>query len=280
VHSIPDSFESFADAMKDSDASEMTRDYAWPAWIAMMGVIICFVVEELVDSLSSHFGVANLHSHGHIQGREPSKRAEESTTHAKDLPFVRMAGECRVAVCETSPLKQTEIGPIDRYGEDDPIQLDSVSAPDHPSAHGEAARRTVKMLVLFFGLLFHVPSALFLCPLWLSEEINLTFPRPQNIFVGLALGTAENDQTLFIAIVFHQFFEGFGLGARVADSRQTVVSVLVLDFVFAAAAPVGIGLGLGVKSALTDGSQAYSIVDGTFQVLPLVDLLSLLLSQA
>jgi zinc transporter 1/2/3 len=86
--------------------------------------------------------------------------------------------------------------------------------------------------------------------------------------VGLALGTADNDHALFIAIIFHQFFEGLGLGSRVADvDMRKILSVLLIDFVFAASAPVGIGIGLGVKSALEDGSMAYSTVDGTFQAL-------------
>jgi zinc transporter 1/2/3 len=90
----------------------------------------------------------------------------------------------------------------------------------------------------------------------------------QNIFVGLALGTADNDHALFIAIIFHQFFEGLGLGSRVADvDMRKIASILLIDFVFAASAPVGIGIGLGVKSALEDGSMAYSTVDGTFQAL-------------
>ena len=90
----------------------------------------------------------------------------------------------------------------------------------------------------------------------------------QNVFVGLALGTAENDHALFIAIVFHQFFEGLGLGSRVATANlKRFISILIIDIIFAASAPVGIGIGIGVKSALENDDYAYSIVDGTFQAL-------------
>jgi zinc transporter 1/2/3 len=91
----------------------------------------------------------------------------------------------------------------------------------------------------------------------------------------LALGTAENDHELFIAIIFHQFFEGLGLGSRVADADlRRILSVLAIDFLFAASAPVGIGIGLGIKSAVENGSMAYSVIDGTFQVRDLAPLVS------
>ncbi|ELR23369.1 metal cation transporter, ZIP family protein [Acanthamoeba castellanii str. Neff] len=225
VHSIPDSFESFDEVMEQSDASEMTRDYAWPAWIAMMGVIICFSVEELVDFLAAHFRVAHAHSHAHSHKKgEPAlvEDDEEDDIEAKK---------------ELAEKESTDEGVQNSKSEK--TKKEKTSKDYTP-----ATRRMVKMLVLFFGLLFH------------------------NIFVGLALGTADNDHALFIAIIFHQFFEGLGLGSRVADvDMRKILSVLLIDFVFAASAPVGIGIGLGVKSALEDGSMAYSTVDGTFQAL-------------
>jgi zinc transporter 1/2/3 len=90
----------------------------------------------------------------------------------------------------------------------------------------------------------------------------------QNVFVGLALGTADNDQALFIAIIFHQFFEGLGLGSRVAVADlKRFLSILIIDLIFAASAPVGIGIGIGIKSAIEGDDYAYNIVDGTFQAL-------------
>jgi zinc transporter 1/2/3 len=91
----------------------------------------------------------------------------------------------------------------------------------------------------------------------------------QNVFVGLALGTADNDKALFIAIIFHQFFEGLGLGSRVAVANlKRFLSILIIDLIFAASAPLGIGIGIGIKSAIEDDDYAYNIVDGTFQVRP------------
>lgn len=90
------------------------------------------------------------------------------------------------------------------------------------------------------------------------------------MFVGLALGTAENDRALFIAIIFHQFFEGLGLGSRVAVANlKRFLSILAIDVIFAASAPMGIGIGIGIKSAIQNNTDVYDIVDGTVQVLSL-----------
>jgi len=99
-----------------------------------------------------------------------------------------------------------------------------------------------KMLILFIGLFFH------------------------NVFVGVALGIADEDRTLFLALIFHQFFEGVGLGSRVALANfKKLINILVVDTIFALEAPVGIAIGLIAKSQLQDGSKTYGLVDGTCQ---------------
>jgi hypothetical protein len=138
VHSIPDSFESFDEVMEQSDASEMTRDYAWPAWIAMMGVIICFSVEELVDFLAAHFRVAHAHSHAHSHKKgEPA--LVEDDDEEDDIEAKK----------ELAEKESTDEGVQNSKSEK--TKKEKTSKDYTP-----ATRRMVKMLVLFFGLLFHV----------------------------------------------------------------------------------------------------------------------------
>jgi len=105
-------------------------------------------------------------------------------------------------------------------------------------------KSVTKMLILFTGLLFH------------------------NIFVGIALGVAQNDVSLFIAIIFHQFFEGLGMGARVAVAKlKRILVILLIDSIFALSCPVGIAMGLIIKAKTNTSSDAYHIVDAVFQAL-------------
>jgi hypothetical protein len=138
VHSIPDSFESFDEVMEQSDASEMTRDYAWPAWIAMMGVIICFSVEELVDFLAAHFRVAHAHSHAHSHKKgEPA--LVEDDDEEDDIEAKKELAE-KESTDEAVQNSKSEKTKKEKTSKD----------------YTPATRRMVKMLVLFFGLLFHV----------------------------------------------------------------------------------------------------------------------------
>jgi zinc transporter 1/2/3 len=263
VHSIPDSFESFGSVLTDEDSQ--VESYAWPAWISMMGVIICFSLEELVDSISMMFGVSNPHTHGHGHGHGHAAHAAPHTDHDDHACGHSLEDhEQNDGECDAQPLEEMCDHHRGAVSTDDELEVAKGDKPekavpkesdDELDVEGgdlrvvgvdpqARTRRIVKMFVLFFGLLFH------------------------NVFVGLALGTADNDKALFIAIIFHQFFEGLGLGSRVAVANlKRFLSILIIDLIFAASAPLGIGIGIGIKSAIEDDDYAYNIVDGTFQAL-------------
>jgi len=87
-----------------------------------------------------------------------------------------------------------------------------------------------------------------------------------NVFVGLALGIADNDLGLFIALLFHQFFEGMGMGARIAMvNLKSLMVVLLLDLCFASVVSIAIGVGVGIKASVEKDPNTYAIIDGTFQ---------------
>ena len=94
-----------------------------------------------------------------------------------------------------------------------------------------ALSRHLKILVVIFGLIIaHV------------LEVGILI---HSVLVGIDLGVTSHisdTRSLLIALCFHQFFEGLGLGSRVADvNMRKILSVLLIDFVFAASAPVGRG---------------------------------------
>ncbi len=105
-------------------------------------------------------------------------------------------------------------------------------------------RRLTEMFVLFFGLFFH------------------------NTFVGVSLGVAGNNYQLFIAVIFHQFAEGLGMGSRVAMANiKSRLTICLIDLLFSLSAPAGIAVGLAIKGSIENGSFAYNIVEGVVQAL-------------
>ncbi|KAJ3517734.1 hypothetical protein NLJ89_g291 [Agrocybe chaxingu] len=86
-----------------------------------------------------------------------------------------------------------------------------------------------------------------------------------SILIGLTLAVDEDFKILFVVLVFHQTFEGLGLGARLAylqlPKRFGWVPVAGA-ILYGLTTPIGIAAGLGVRSSYNPGSTTASIVSG------------------
>jgi len=89
------------------------------------------------------------------------------------------------------------------------------------------------------------------------------------MIIGLTLSTSGTEfNTLFIVIVFHQMFEGLGLGSRLA----------ILPFISLAVGsryrlrrcysrPIGLAIGLGLRTTYDSASQTALLVSGTLDAI-------------
>ncbi|KAJ7464472.1 ZIP-like iron-zinc transporter [Mycena latifolia] len=123
----------------------------------------------------------------------------------------------------------------------------------HHHHHGElshiddsASAQIVGIAILEFGVLLH------------------------SVLIGLTLAVDEGFKILFVVVVFHQTFEGLGLGSRLAfiplAPRYSYVPVLAA-IVYGLSTPVGIAAGLAVRSTYNPGSATASIVSGVLDSL-------------
>ncbi|KAJ7107718.1 ZIP-like iron-zinc transporter [Mycena epipterygia] len=91
-----------------------------------------------------------------------------------------------------------------------------------------------------------------------------------SVLIGLTLAVDEGFKILFVVIVFHQTFEGLGLGSRLAflklPPRYNYVPV-VGAFIYGVSTPIGIAVGLGIRSTYNPGSTTASIVSGVLDSL-------------
>ena len=89
-----------------------------------------------------------------------------------------------------------------------------------------------------------------------------------SIFVGLTLAvTGSNFNVLYVVIVFHQTFEGLGLGSRLAatpwpKSKRWTPYLFALGY--GVSTPIAIAVGLGLRNSYAPGSQTSLIVNGVF----------------
>lgn len=89
-----------------------------------------------------------------------------------------------------------------------------------------------------------------------------------SIFVGLSLAIAGDEfVTLYIAIGFHQLFEGLGLGTRFATTQWPAGKRYVpwvMSLAYSLTTPFACGMGLVVRETYPAGSRTSLITTGTF----------------
>lgn len=89
-----------------------------------------------------------------------------------------------------------------------------------------------------------------------------------SIFIGLTLAVAgEEFIILYVVLVFHQTFEGLGLGSRLATApwpKSNRWTPYVLAFSYGLSTPIAIAIGLGLRETYSPGSQAALLVNGIF----------------
>eukprot|EP00004_Rigifila_ramosa_P023897 TRINITY_DN678_c0_g1_i8.p1 TRINITY_DN678_c0_g1~~TRINITY_DN678_c0_g1_i8.p1 ORF type:complete len:314 (-),score=60.68 TRINITY_DN678_c0_g1_i8:46-987(-) len=86
-----------------------------------------------------------------------------------------------------------------------------------------------------------------------------------SIIIGMALGTSNEEfKTLLVAIVFHQFFEGIGLGARIRDVELPLFRSLMMVLIYTFTTPFGIALGIGIRESFNGAASTTLITQGIF----------------
>jgi solute carrier family 39 (zinc transporter), member 1/2/3 len=122
---------------------------------------------------------------------------------------------------------------------------------NHGSGHlGDSAlAQLVGIAILEFGVLLH------------------------SVLIGLTLAVTGPDQfvVLFVVLVFHQTFEGLGLGSRLAyvelPPKYARLGPYVAALIFGVATPVGIAIGLGIRNTYAPEGATASIVAGILDAL-------------
>ncbi|KAF3387584.1 Zinc-regulated transporter 1 [Penicillium rolfsii] len=91
-----------------------------------------------------------------------------------------------------------------------------------------------------------------------------------SILIGITLVVAGDSfyKTLLVVIVFHQFFEGLALGARIATLPGAIFpSKAIMAAAFALITPIGMAIGLGVLHSFNGNEKSTLIALGTLDAL-------------
>ncbi|KAF7835690.1 zinc transporter 5 [Senna tora] len=88
-----------------------------------------------------------------------------------------------------------------------------------------------------------------------------------SVIIGISLGVAQSIDTikpLLVALSFHQFFEGMGLGGCISQAKFKSRSTAIMASFFSLTTPIGIAIGMGISGVYKENSQTGLIVEGIF----------------
>lgn len=223
------------EALTNPCLSGPITEYSWVEGIILMTIFVLFFIELMVMRYGNFGG----HSHAHEEAPNThnivmANQPEPYKDHPKDSPH---------STPEPHPRSLSTHQPGQDHHGHAREHTDIEDAHNGLSFEDYKAQMTA-IFILEFGIIFH------------------------SVFIGLTLAVAgEEFTTLFIVLIFHQTFEGLGLGSRLAltpwpKTRRWTPYILGLAYGFST--PIAIGVGLGVRKTYPPGSATTLIVNGVF----------------
>ncbi|KAF2007301.1 low-affinity zinc ion transporter-like protein [Amniculicola lignicola CBS 123094] len=221
--------------------------YPWPEGIALMTIMLMFFLELMTMRYGTFGGEhshGHVHSHGHsttppvprIGAGNDSISLEAGLKHGKE-------GSSGNGTDHQHPSAPGEdhLGHARQHTDNNSIAADWDVQGIVPESY---AAQITAIFILEFGVIFH------------------------SIFIGLTLAVSgEEFITLYIVLVFHQTFEGLGLGARLAtvpwpSSKRWTPYLLGLGY--AVSTPIAIAVGLGIRESYPPESRTTLVTNGVF----------------
>ena len=241
--------------------------YSWPAGIAMTSTMLIFLLDFGAEwYVEQKYGFPHGHMEGAVtgsadtndgassehpeestvdNGNESSARGTQNSAHRQSLShqFLHSADQGDHPQLRRAPAHACEAGAA--AGRPKP-SIANIESFWGSAAETERAFRQqiVGFLILEFGVIFH------------------------SIIIGLNLGVVGQEfDTLYPVIVFHQAFEGLGIGARLSmipfPSRFGWLP-WALSLAYGLTTPISVAIGIGLSTRYDPGSYTASVVSGVF----------------
>lgn len=211
-------------------APRLTRLTSLQFGICLFSLFVTFVIELFAYRIGTQFlakrGIAMSAAHSHGLSSHQHQDGDVTHTNSPD-------GTLDPELQREKALKQVEgtgsSESIDRFAD--------------ASEASPAGAQILGVAILEFGVIFH------------------------SVIIGLTLSLASPDEftVLFIVIIFHQMFEGLGLGTRLAFLRLPPKwnwVPLAAAIAYAFVTPIGMAIGLGTRESTSMTSAKASIASG------------------
>ncbi|OAA59017.1 Zinc/iron permease, fungal/plant [Niveomyces insectorum RCEF 264] len=238
--------------------------FTWPPAIAMASVLLIFLFEFLAtwylkiadkrkndddqafDCPCIEEGVCEPVARGPLGGGTNLEYVAGGGGGGGTGVTARKAGSTKMGAT-ASPRRvagESESGSdrLDQSYNDDDDGAESVYSINKKAARQSFKEQIAAFLILEFGIIFH------------------------SVIIGLNLGVVGDEfTTLYPVMVFHQSFEGLGIGARLSAinfPRKLAYLPWVLALAYGLTTPISIAAGMGLKTSYDSGSHTANVVSG------------------
>ncbi|KZF22830.1 ZIP zinc/iron transport family [Xylona heveae TC161] len=198
--------------------------YSWPPAIALTSAVFTF----LLDFAAERFVEVKygVHEHVNIESAVTGNATIQASAETDIHPHSTRSD----MEAPPTPTKE-KLGGVDT----------DVEEEDEESARLLYRQQIAAFYILEFGVLFH------------------------SVIIGLNLGVAGDEfKTLYPVIVFHQAFEGLGIGSRLSAIPFPKRSIMpwLLCLAYGVTTPIAIAIGLGVRTTYNPESYTANVVSG------------------
>lgn len=246
--------EPAADALGNECLGGTFAEYPWAFGIALMTLFALFFVEIVsfhyidakiaaMNEEEGKTGGNGGHSHSHFGDASLYTKKAAAAEQEEDVPDKEYYHNESTSIHKGN---SEDANPYPKhyqhaYEHQDPENLGTpLEDFDKENYYGQL----LSVFVLEFGIIFH------------------------SVFVGLSLSVAGDEFTsLYIVLVFHQLFEGLGLGTRIALtnwSRSKRYTPWLLAAGYTVTTPIAVAIGIGVRKSYPPGSRRALITNGVF----------------
>lgn len=218
--------------------TEGWKGYAWPPSLAFIAVILIFLLDLAAERYIEHkYDLPN----GHVsfsglitsddRGQSPTVCTAHITQRSRSGNHVATQRKQHNQIAEQAQHD------VSNSNEEIPKAIQGTIFEERPFQTQMAA-----FLILEFGIVFH------------------------SVIIGLNLGAAGNEfSMLYPVLVFHQSFEGLGIGARLSIiplPKRWHWLPWVLCMAYGLTTPIAVAVGLGVRTTYNPGSFTANVVSG------------------
>jgi zinc transporter 1/2/3 len=215
------------------------NSYSWVPAIALTSSMFIFLMDFAAERyVEKKYGL----KHGHSEVVAVGTDGTQKRVGHVDAALAYYEGQRRKSTHQHLHSGDQDAEPKSAQVADESSDASLKQGDSESLAERSFRQQIAAFLILEFGVIFH------------------------SVIIGLTLGSAGDEfSTLYVVIVFHQSFEGLGIGARlsaISFPHRLRWMPYVLCAAYGLTTPIAIAIGVGLATVYDSGSFTAQIVSG------------------